>query len=69
MVNKFITSATISGNTLTLKTSSTVIENYYDEMVNDDEYYTGTTYKGRYVFMTNTTLRAERITIPTAKQT
>jgi len=31
MVNKFITSATISGNTLTLKTGSTVIENYYDE--------------------------------------
>ncbi len=50
MVNKFITSATISGNTLTLKTGSTVIENYYDEMVNDTEYYTGTTYKGRYVF-------------------
>ena len=50
IVNKFISSATISGNTLTLKTGSTVIENYYDEMVNDTEYYTGTTYKGRYVF-------------------
>lgn len=49
MVNKFITSATISGTTLTVKTGTVVVENYYDEMVNDTEYYTGTTYKGRYV--------------------
>ena len=49
MVNKFITSATISGTTLTVKTGTVVVENYYDEMVNDTEYFTGTTYKGRYV--------------------
>lgn len=50
MVSKFITSATVSGNTLTVKTGTTIVENYYDEMVNDTEYFTGTTYKGRYVF-------------------
>lgn len=50
IVNKFITSATISGTTLTVKTGTVVVENYYDEMVNDTEYFTGTTYKGRYVF-------------------
>lgn len=50
MVSKFITSATISGTTLTVKTGTVVVENYYDEMVNDTEYFTGTTYKGRYVF-------------------
>ena len=50
IVNKFISSATISGNTLTVKTASTVIENYYDEMIADTEYFLGTTYKGRYVF-------------------
>ena len=49
MVNKFITSATISGTTLTVKTGTVVVENYYDEMATDTEYYTGTTYKGRYV--------------------
>ena len=49
MVNKFITSATISGTTLTVKTGTVVVENYYDEMVTDTEYFTGTTYKGRYV--------------------
>lgn len=50
IVSKFITSATISGTTLTVKTGTVVVENYYDEMVNDTEYFTGTTYKGRYVF-------------------
>ncbi|HCY49198.1 MAG TPA: hypothetical protein DHU79_02935 [Clostridiales bacterium] len=50
IVNKFIASATISGTTLTVKTGTVVVENYYDEMVNDTEYFTGTTYKGRYVF-------------------
>lgn len=50
IANKFITSATISGNTLTIKTGASVLENYYDEMVTDTEYYTGTTYKGRYVY-------------------
>ena len=45
MVSKFITSATISGTTLTVKTGTVVVENYYDEMVTDTEYYTGTTYK------------------------
>lgn len=50
IANKFITSATISGNTLTVKTGTTIVENYYDEMVTDTEYHTGTTYKGRYVY-------------------
>ena len=49
MVSKFITSATISGTTLTVKTGTMVVENYYDELVVDTEYYTGSTYKGRYV--------------------
>lgn len=49
MVNSFISSATISGNTLTLKTGSKVIESYYSSAEND-EYGLGTTYNDRYVF-------------------
>ncbi len=49
MVNNFITSATISGNTLTIKTGTKVIESYYSSAEND-EYGLGTYYYNRYVF-------------------
>lgn len=38
IASKFITSATISGNTLTIKTGSKILENYYDYSA-PDEYY------------------------------
>ena len=38
IASKFITSATISGNTLTVKTGSKILENYYDHSA-PDEYY------------------------------
>ena len=38
IASKFITSATVSGNTLTIKTGSTILENYYDYSALD-EYY------------------------------
>ena len=41
LADKFITSATISGTTLTIKTGSSVLENYYSEYAYDeyDNYY------------------------------
>lgn len=50
IVSRFIDYVEISGNTLTVKTGSTILENHYDEKVEDTEYHTGTTYKGRYVY-------------------
>ena len=50
IVSRFISYVEISGNTLTVKTGSTILENHYDEKVEDTEYHTGTTYKGRYVY-------------------
>jgi len=49
MVNSFIASATISGNTLTLKTGAKVIESYYSSFEND-EYGPGGYYYDRYVY-------------------
>ncbi len=49
MVDRFITSATISGNTLTVKTGSKVVENYYSS-TESDEYFTGSYTYDRYVF-------------------
>ena len=51
MVNTFITSATISGTTLTIQTSKTYIENYNSSTSSDD--YT-TYYYDRYVFYDDT---------------
>lgn len=50
IVSRFIDYVEISGNTLTVRTGSTILENHYDEKVEDTEYHTGTTYKGRYVY-------------------
>ncbi len=49
MADRFITSATISGNTLTVKTGSSIVENYYSHY-ESDEYYTGTYTYDRYVY-------------------
>ena len=49
MVSKFITSATISGTTLTVKTGKAIVENYYDSL-ESDEYGIGTKYIGKYVY-------------------
>ena len=48
VAGKFITSATISGNTLTVKTGSVVLENYYDHIA-PDEYYIVDILYDRYV--------------------
>ena len=48
IASKFITSATISGNTLTVKTSSKILENYYDHSAPDEYYITEILYD-RYV--------------------
>ena len=48
LASKFITSVSISGTTLTVKTSSTYIENYYASSSTDDFMFT--TYHDRYVF-------------------
>ncbi len=49
MADRFITSATISGNTLTVKTGSSIVENYYSHY-ESDEYYTGSYTYDRYVY-------------------
>ena len=46
--DEFITSATISGNTLTVKTGSKVLENYYSSY-GPDEYFITDIYYDRYV--------------------
>lgn len=48
VAGKFITSATISGNTLTVKTGSVVLENYYDHIA-PDEYHIVDILYDRYV--------------------
>ncbi len=48
MVNTFITSATVSGTTLTIQTGKTYIENYYSRE-EADPYYTTTYYYDKYV--------------------
>lgn len=49
LASKFITSVSISGTTMTVKTSSTYIENYYSSS-SLDEFYTHTNYYDRYVY-------------------
>lgn len=46
--DQFITSATLSGNTLTVKTGSKVMENYYSRVA-PDEYFIADIYYDRYV--------------------
>ena len=48
----FITSATISGNTLTVKTGSKILENYYSSY-GPDEYFITDIYYDRYVVEMN----------------
>lgn len=49
MADKFITSATISENTLTVTTGNKLVEEYYSSS-EPDEYYTGTYTYDRYVY-------------------
>lgn len=46
--DQFITSATLSGNTLTVKTGSKVMENYYSRVA-PDEYFIADIYYDRYI--------------------
>ena len=48
IADQFITSATLSGNTLTVKTGSKVMENYYSRVA-PDEYFIADIYYDRYV--------------------
>lgn len=48
IADQFITSATLSGNTLTVKTGSKVMENYYSSY-GPDEYFISDIYYDRYV--------------------
>ena len=50
--DEFITSATISGNTLTVKTGSKILENYYSSY-GPDEYFITDIYYDRYVVEMN----------------
>lgn len=50
--DEFITSATISGNTLTVKTGSKILENYYSSY-GPDEYFITDIYYDRYVIEMN----------------
>ena len=49
MVDRFISSATISGTTLTVTTSGKVVENYYSS-IESDEYLIGSYCYDRYVY-------------------
>ena len=49
MADRFITSAEISGTTLTIQTGSKLVENYYSRS-ESDEYYTGSYLYDRYVY-------------------
>lgn len=49
MADKFITSATVGGTTLTIKTGTKLVENYYSYS-ESDEYYTGTYTYDRFVY-------------------
>ena len=48
LADQFITSATLSGNTLTVKTGSKVMENYYSRVA-PDEYFIADIFYDRYV--------------------
>lgn len=52
LADDFITSATISGNTLTVKTGSKILENYYSSY-GPDEYFITDIYYDRYVVEMN----------------
>ena len=52
LADEFITSATISGNTLTIKTGSKILENYYSSY-GPDEYFITDIYYDRYVIEMN----------------
>ena len=52
LADKFITSATISGTTLTIKTGSKILENYYSSY-GPDEYFITDIYYDRYVVEMN----------------
>lgn len=52
LADQFITSATLSGNTLTVKTGSKVMESYYSRVV-PDEYFIADIYYDRYVIEMN----------------
>lgn len=49
MADRFITSAAISGTTLTVQTGSKLVENYYS-YYESDEYFTGSYTYDRYVY-------------------
>ena len=52
LADQFITSATLSGNTLTVKTGSKVMESYYSRVA-PDEYFIADIYYDRYVIEMN----------------
>ncbi len=52
LADEFITSATISGNTLTIKTGSKILENYYSSY-GPDEYFITDIFYDRYVIEMN----------------
>ena len=52
LADEFITSATISGNTLTVKTGSKILENYYSSY-GPDEYFITDIFYDRYVIEMN----------------
>ena len=56
IASKFITSATISGNTLTVKTGSKILENYYDHSAPDEYYITEILYDRYVVEITDDTM-------------
>ena len=56
VAGKFITSATISGNTLTVKTGSVVLENYYDHIAPDEYHIVDILYDRYVVEITNDTM-------------
>lgn len=56
IASKFVTSATISGNTLTVKTGSKILENYYDHSAPDEYYITEILYDRYVVEITDDTM-------------
>lgn len=56
IASKFITSATISGNMLTVKTGSKILENYYDHSAPDEYYITEILYDRYVVEITDDTM-------------